>query len=295
MSGDALSPPDSTSTRMGGTHVKNDVNTSDTNHEQSAGSAPATSEKMNEPETVAAAQVAMTTKAEVFEEAIFFRAHHVTPAVKACVQLFVKKLTTLITSSFARDAHYADAIMMLSETTSVPIALCQSIINFLDGAAVHHGILAEKLIDHFSGDRDHHRRPQSPTPPAQPNPTKPSNTSAATRAMVKPAYNIIRGFEAYLSVKGTELNHGKVPTTRVQGDCPWCLARGITVFVDWGKADTIKPDNVTSIYKHNPWKCYGYPKWCDALITDHPELSKADICYTITDPNESARAAGAGN
>ena len=270
-------------------------NTSDTNLEQPAGSAPATSEKMNEPETVAAAQIAMATKAEVFEEAIFFRAHHVTPAVKACVLLFVKKLTTLITSSFARDAHYADAIMMLSETTSVPIALCQSIINFLDGTAVHHGILAEQLIDHFSGDRDHHRRPQSSTPPGQPNPTKPSNTSAATRVMVRPAYNIIRGFEAYLSVKGTELNHGKVPTTRVQGDCPWCLARGITIFVDWNKADTIKPDNATSIYKHNPWKCYGYPKWCDALNADHPELSKADICYTITDPNELARAAGAGN
>ena len=291
MDGDA--PPYLRSTRVNGGNLEKDHGKiSDTSSEQPAGSTPATRAKVNEPETDTAAAIA--TKAEIFKEAIAFRAHHVNPAVKTCVQLFVKKLVTLITSSFARDAHYKEAIMTLSETTSVPIALCQSIINFLDGATVRHGILAEKLIDHFSGDRDHHRRPQSPTPSVQSSVTKPPNTSAVACRKAKPMYNIIRGFEAYLSVKGTEFNHSKVPTTRIKEDCPWCLARGITTFVDWSKDDTSKPDNVTTTYEHNPWKCSGYPKWCDTLIADHPELSKADICCTI-DPSELARAAGAGN
>lgn len=108
----------------------------------------------------------------------------------------------------------------------------------------------------------------------------------------KVARNVILGFDAYKLAKGADFNGGIIPPPKVVDECPFCVLFGVTSFKAWIENDTDRPNMVTTVYKHNPWKCAKYEKFVNELCKECPDanIDAAACLRAIDNPMEVARA-----
>ena len=119
---------------------------------------------------------------------------------------------------------------------------------------------------------------------------EPDPTTLLNGKPIRMAMDITKGVDAWEKAKGETFNGGVIPNTKVQGDCVFCIKRGITTFLDWSPDAAVKPDNITSAWKHNPWKCVGYVKFVEQLCKEHPDINQEALLRKIENPTEVARA-----